>query len=60
MLDPHHPPVTAAALAERLGLDRGSVACMLVDAIRSAEIGGREFNGRIFYHGKDWQCDRTS
>lgn len=57
MLDPHHAPITAEGLAKHLGLDRGSVACMLADALRDKEIGGREFNGKIFYHGKDWQCD---
>lgn len=56
MLDPNHPPVTSAALAKRLGLDRGTVACMLADAMRDKQIGGREFNGRIFYHGRNWQC----
>lgn len=60
MLDTHHPPITAAALADRLGLDRDDVAWMLVMWIRAGLIGGREFNGRIFYHGRDWQCTTTT
>lgn len=60
MLEPDHPPITAEALAKRLGRDKDEVARELADACRRGEISGREFRGRNYYHGKDWQCTNNT